>query len=150
MRLFLAAALLLQTAPATSPQLPTQNWILDMAAKNLDDILSMYTPDAVFVDPSGKQFSTPAAIHDLYVQIFATYDSNLTRGKGTIAIEGNPQVPGAIAVESAAFTEDLRTRATNTTAHICGDYRFTYVLQKNSKWLISRMEWTMKPCPTPN
>ena len=42
MRLLLfAATLLLQAAPATTPTLPTQRWILDMQAKNLDDILAL-------------------------------------------------------------------------------------------------------------
>jgi len=51
-------------------------------------------------------------------------------------------------VESAEYNEDLRTRATNTTAHVCGEYRFTYILQQDGQWLISRMEWTNKPCAT--
>ena len=149
--LLLTAALFLQAAPpATQPTLPTQRWILDIQAMILDDILSLYTPDAVFIDPGGTEATNPEQLRKFYLKIFATYDSDLTRGKGTIAIEGNPQVPGATAVESAAYSEDLRTRATNTTAHICGDYRFTFILQKDGKWLISRMEWSpMKPCPTP-
>ena len=121
-----------------------------MQAKSLEDILSLYTPDAVFIDPTGKQFTTPDALHKLYEQVFATYDSDLTRGKGTIAVQGDPQVPGAIAVEAAEYNENLHTRATNTTAHVCGDYRFTYILQQNGHWLISRMEWTTKACPTTN
>ncbi len=146
--LFLAAALLLQSpTPAQSPNLPTQRWILDMQAKNLEDVLSLYTPDAVFIDPKGHQFTTPDALRKLYQQVFATYDSDLTRGKGTIAIQGDPQVAGAVAVEAADYTENLTTRATKTIAHVCGDYRFTYILQKDGNWLISRMEWTESPCP---
>ena len=149
MRFLLLAATVFFQSAAPSPNLPTQRWILDMQAKNLEDVLSLYTPDAVFVDPTGSQFTTPQALRKLYTQVFATYDSDLTRGKGTIAIQGDPQLPGTIAVESAAYTEDLRTRATNTVAHLCGDYRFTYILQKDGHWLISRMEWTSTPCPTP-
>ena len=152
MHLLFFAVLLFQTStPNTaSPVLPTQQWIQDMQTKNLEDVLALYTPDAVFIDPEGHQFGTPDALRKLYAQVFATYDSDLTRGKGTIAIQGNPEVPGAIAVESAEFSENLRTRATNTTAHLCGDYRFTYVLQQNGHWLISRMEWTSKACPATN
>jgi ketosteroid isomerase-like protein len=149
--LFFVAILLQVPAPnAATPTLPTQQWIQDMQTKNLDDVLALYTPDAVFVDPEGHQFATPDALRKLYIQVFATYDSDLSRGKGTIAIQGNPEVPGAIAVESAEFTENLRTRATNTTAKLCGDYRFTYILQQNGHWLISRMEWTSKACPATN
>ena len=118
-----------------------------MQAKNLEDVLSLYTPDAVFIDPKGHQFTTPDALRKLYQQVFATYDSDLTRGKGTIAIQGDPQVAGAVAVEAADYTENLTTRATKTIAHVCGDYRFTYILQKDGNWLISRMEWTESPCP---
>ena len=121
-----------------------------MQTKNLEDVLALYTPDAVFIDPDGHQFATPDALRKLYQQVFATYDSDITRGKGTIAIQGNPQVPGAIAVEAADYTENLRTIATNTTAHICGGYRFTYLLQPDGHWLISRMEWTKKACPATN
>jgi len=149
--LFFAAILLQASAPnAATPALPTQQWIQDMQTKNLDDVLALYTPDAVFVDPEGHQFATPDARRKLYMQVFSTYDSDLTRGKGTIAIQGNPEVAGSIAVESAEFTENLRTRATNTTTHLCGDYRFTYILQQNGHWLISRMEWTSKACPATN
>jgi len=153
MRLLLfAVTLLLQNTPAqpSTPDLPAQRWTQDMQTKNLDDVLSLYTLDAVFIDPNGNQFTTPGALRKLYVQIFATYDSDLTRGKGTISIQGNPQVPGAIAVEAADFTENLRARATNTTAHLCGGYRFTYILQKDGHWLISRMEWNSKACPATN
>jgi uncharacterized protein (TIGR02246 family) len=148
--LFLSAAFLFQV-PASgnaTPALPTQRWIQDMQVKNLEDVLSLYTPDAVFIDPEGHPFATPEALRKLYVQVFATYDSDLTRGKGTIAVQGDPQVAGAVAVEAAEYSENLRTRASNTTAHVCGDYRFTYVLQKDGRWLVSRMEWTAKACPS--
>jgi len=149
MRLLFFAAIVLQaSALNTALTLPTQRWIQDMQTKNLGDVLTLYTRDAVFVDPDGHQFATPEALRKLYTQVFATYDSDLTRGKGTIAVQDNPQVAGAIAVESAEYSEDLRTRATNTTAHLCGEYRFTYILQQDGQWLISRMEWTNKPCAT--
>ena len=106
------------------PQLPDTRFVDDMRTKNLEDVLSLYTANAVFLDPEGHRFATPAALRSLYVQVFATYDSD--------------------------YTEDLRTRATGEVQHLCGGFRFDWVRQPSgtgqARWLIERMQWTAKPC----
>jgi ketosteroid isomerase-like protein len=167
--LVLAAALLLNPSShnlTDSPKttvIPVARFIDDMRGKNIDDVLSLYTPDAVFVDPEGHQFVRPQALRKLYEQVFATYDSDLTFFGFRTVITGSY---GSETVQQAGFySEDLRTRSTGTVQHVCGGYHVTYKHQSQSgqqdrqigdlirkpasSWLISRQEWTSAPCFSP-
>src|SRR3954452_1353576 len=134
-----SAPSLAQTAAMAKPQvgtcrvpesiLPTQRFADDLRSKNLEDVLKLYTSRAVFIDPSGKQYRGPA-LSELFKQVFATFDSDIvmharsrTRGKSS-----------KVCIESGSFAENLRTRATGTTQHNVGSYRFTYQLQADGQW----------------
>jgi len=143
MLLILAAALLLQQ-PAPPPRpprpnIPTQRFIDDMRSKNLEDVLALYTPDAVFTDPEGHTFATPAALRQLYIQVFATYDSDLQLTSASLSISRDNKT--GTAVDTGSYTEALTVRATGAVLHPHGTYRFVWSLQPDGKWLISRMEW---------
>jgi ketosteroid isomerase-like protein len=64
-----------------------------MHDKQEDAILTSYTPGAVFIDPSGKRFSTPEQRRKLYDQVFATYDSDLHFDRPTIVMHATPFTP---------------------------------------------------------
>src|SRR3954470_16438177 len=64
------------TCRLPGPSLPTQRFADDLRNKNLDDVLKLYTPRAVFIDPSGKQYRGPALL-ELFKQVFATFDSDI-------------------------------------------------------------------------
>jgi ketosteroid isomerase-like protein len=152
MRRFLVAILLLQpAAPMFShkrqpPVLPTRQYADDMRAKNIEDILSLYTPGATFTDPDGNTFSTPDAMRKLYEQVFAAYDSDLTFTVKNQSVNGDGYSAGTTAVESDDYEETLQTRATKTMQQVCGDCIFTWVRQADGVWLMSSQKWTVRPC----
>jgi uncharacterized protein (TIGR02246 family) len=142
MHLLLALALLQQPTPPQRPprpNIPTQRFLDDMRSKNLEDVLALYTPDAVFTDPEGQTFSTPTAIRKLYIQVFATYDSDLHLNSSSLSINRDNKT--GTAVDTGLYTEDLTVRATGVVLHPNGNYRFVWSLQPDGRWLISRMEW---------
>jgi len=148
---FIAAILLQQTSapprPRPLPQLPLQRFIDDMRSKNLKDVLALYAPTAVFVDPSGKTFATPKALRQIYENTFASYDSYLTLHPVGTNLKGDPPEPGAVVVQNGNYSEDLRDRATKVVNKFCGIYTISWVHQEEHLWLITRMEWTSNPCP---
>ena len=143
----------LPKAPPQSPPkimvLPRARFTQDMLTKNLEDILTLYTPDAVFIDPSGQEADSPATMRKFYEHIFATYDSDLVWGKTSTDFEtphGNQKL--LLVVQSGEYSENLGLRESGKTMHMCGDYKFSYIQQDSGQWLISRMEWTGSPCPS--
>src|SRR3954462_4794654 len=107
------------TCRVPGSSLPTERFADDLRNKNLDDVLKLYTPGAVFIDPSGKQYRGPALL-ELFKQVFATFDSDIVmhprsrmRGKSS-----------KVCIESGSFVENLRTRATGTSQHNVGSYQF--------------------------
>jgi ketosteroid isomerase-like protein len=139
----LLAALLMQQPPLPPrpprPNLPTQRFIDDLRTKNLDDILALYAPEAVFVDPEGHTFATPAARRAFYEQIFATYDSDLVLNSSSLSISRDGGT--GTAVDRGTYTEVLTVRATGAVRHPHGSYILTWHLQPNGAWLITRVVW---------
>jgi uncharacterized protein (TIGR02246 family) len=150
MRLLLVATLLLQPAGFfphrhVPPSLPTRQYADDMRAKNIEDILSLYTQDATFTDPDGKTYSTPEELRKLYEQAFSTYDSDLTFTVKDLNVKYADNLASS-AIESDSYEEALRTRASKTMQQVCGDCIFTWVRQSDGQWLIASQRWTSKPC----
>jgi ketosteroid isomerase-like protein len=151
---FVASILLLQPMvgiklphKSEPPALPTRQFVDDMRSKNLQDILTMYLPDAVFIDPSGHKFSTPDARRKLYEATFSTYDSELVFTETHLKYKGDTSKPGNVVVESDGFHENLRTLATKVMQQICGTCTFTWVKQADGVWLLSSQKWTLAACP---
>jgi ketosteroid isomerase-like protein len=155
--LHIVLASLLVSAPAltfphlpkssATPSLPTRQFAYDMRTKNLDDVLAMYTTDAIFTDPEGHTFGSPEALRQLYEQVFATYDSELEFTRVGLKLKGDPNSSGSTAVETDSFHENLRTRKTDAVVEHCGTCVFTWVRQDDGRWTISSQVWSDKPCP---
>jgi ketosteroid isomerase-like protein len=145
MRLFFLAMLLLQSPPvqpAGNPDIVAVTKQLNIFAQRMHDkqedaILVSYTPDAVFIDPSGKRFTTPTQMRKLYDQVFATYDSDLHFSTPVLVMHGH-----AYHV-SGTFTEDLRDRHTGTVQHLSGIYQFRLAAFYDGHWSFTRMQWGM-------
>jgi len=129
------------------PNLPVQRFVEDIRRKNIANVLSLYSPDAVFVDTTGHQYATPKALRKLYRQVFATYDSDLKLDLERIDVTGDITLPQATIVQRGSFDENLHTRGTKTIQRLCGHYTFAWMLQDNGRWLIQRMEWLSTTCP---
>jgi ketosteroid isomerase-like protein len=108
-----------------------------MHDKQENAILSSYTRDAVFIDPSGKRFSTPAQLRALYDQVFDNFDSDLHFGPPAVRLHGSAFHA------SGSYTETLRNRKTGAVQQIQGTYDFTLRTYYDGHWSFSRMKWTM-------
>jgi ketosteroid isomerase-like protein len=151
---FIASILLLQPMIGIKfphknepPNLPTRQFLDDMRGKNLQDILTMYLPDAVFIDPSGHKFSSPDARRQLYQNTFATYDSELVFSETHLKYKGDMSKPGNVVVEMDNYHENLLTRSTKVMQQVCGTCTFTWVKQTDGVWLMSSQKWTLASCP---
>jgi ketosteroid isomerase-like protein len=142
MRPFFLALLFLQSPPASTSVGPNITAQLNLFAQRMHDkqedaILASYTKDAVFIDPSGKRFTTPEQMRKLYDQVFATYDSDLHFSEPSLLMNGHSfHVSGT-------FTEDLRDRHTGTVQHIHGTYQFRLAAFHDGHWAFTRMQWHM-------
>jgi ketosteroid isomerase-like protein len=109
-----------------------------MHDKQESAILSSYTRDAVFIDPSGKRFNTPAQLRSLYDQVFDNLDSDLHFGPPTVLRRGSAFQA------SGTYTETLRNRKTGVLQQIHGTYDFNLRTYYDGHWSFSRMKWTME------
>src|ERR1700733_3803754 len=55
-----------------------ETWIQDLRTKQLELILKVYAPDAVFLQPTGERITGSAAIRKLFQTIMAVFNSDLT------------------------------------------------------------------------
>lgn len=135
--------------PVLVPPAIRARFTADMRSKNVDDVMGLYAPDAIFASPGDTpRAEGAAAIRRLYEDMFQRYDASITLTPATQHAEGAPPRFNSIA-ESGAYSEDLRTRATGETKHLCGKYTFTYTKNPAGGWWVSRMDWTIDPCPDP-
>ena len=135
-RCLCAIALLLQAAlPLPGPALPDERFVRDLHDKNIDDVLTLYAADAVFVDPDGHRSRGPA-LRRLYEQVTVAFDSDLHLK--SLGLTHHREV----AVEHGTYTETLRDRASGKVEQIHGTYRFTARVQPDGRWLFTRMVWT--------
>jgi ketosteroid isomerase-like protein len=132
-------ALFLQTAhpPHRSmPAIQDECFIRDLRDKNVDDILTLYTADAIFIDPDGQEYSG-STLRKIYEQVTAAFDSDLQLK--TLGFSRSNDV----VIEHGTYTETLRDRAAGKVEYIHGTYLFTAQVQSDGHWLFTRMVWTL-------
>lgn len=150
-----AAAALSTQVPATElPLVPPTlraRWVEDMRSKNLNDILRLYAPGAVFISPDGTTVSGADDLQKLYETVFTAFDSDITLNPPHHRDLGPPRQTTGI-IDDGTYRETLRTLSTRVTQNLCGRYIFTYskATDGSSGWRIARMEWTSDPCPAPD
>ncbi len=142
MVIFLAVLLMMQARAggpvAVSPEVAADRldarFVLDLHEKKIDDVLTLYTGDAVFVQPDGTEVSGPA-LRRLYEQVAKAYDSDLHLQRTGLKRSVNT------VIEDGTYTEKLGHRDTGKVEDVKGTYRFTLHLDADGKWRFSRMEW---------
>jgi len=111
-----------------------ERFVRDLHQKKIDDVLTLCTPDAVFVNPDGSQ-ATGAGLRKLYEQVTAAFDSDLHLSPMSI------QRHGKTATESGTYTETLGHRDTGRIDHVPGTYCFAMRRDSDGRWRYTRMEW---------
>ena len=147
---FLAFATTL--APTFSPAAPQASalvtlakireaWVHDLRTKQLEPILKLYAPDAVFLQPTGERITGSAALRTLFQNIMATFDSDLTLHSQ------NLETSGDLAYDSGDFQESLTTIATGAKITARGSYIVIFKREPNGSWQIVQHVWTGTPPP---
>jgi ketosteroid isomerase-like protein len=143
----LAATAALPLAPSAAPQASTivalakirEAWVADLRSKKLEPILKFYAADAVFLQPSGERITGSAALRNLFQNVMATFDSDLTLHSQ------NLETSGDLAYDSGDYQETLTTIATGAKIASKGSYIIIYRRQPNREWLIVQHVWTGTP-----
>jgi ketosteroid isomerase-like protein len=134
------------TAASQSPTLASlakirEAWSQDLHTKQLEPILKLYAPDAVFLQPSGERITGSAALRTLFQNIMATFDSGLTLHSQNLDASGD------LAYDSGDFQETLTVLATGAKITSKGSYVIIYKRQLSGSWQIVQQVWTGTPPP---
>jgi ketosteroid isomerase-like protein len=116
-------------------------WDQDLRTKQLEPILKFYAPDAVFLQPTGDRITGSAALRTLFVNIMATFNSDLTLHSQ------NLEASGDLAYDSGDFQESLTVVATGAKITSKGSYVLIFKRQPNGSWLIVQQVFTGTPPP---
>jgi uncharacterized protein (TIGR02246 family) len=79
------AAVLLAFLPISARAAPTpapvaqlaQDWARDWRAKNLEDVLALYAPDAVWVSADGRRATGTAELRDFFASVLKGYSARI-------------------------------------------------------------------------
>ncbi|HWW15144.1 MAG TPA: DUF4440 domain-containing protein [Candidatus Dormibacteraeota bacterium] len=134
------------TAGAQSSTLETltkmrEAWVQDLRTKQLEPILKFYTPDAVFLQPTGERITGTAALRALFQTVMSTFTSDLTLHSQNLESSGD------LAYDSGDFQETLTTIATGAKLTSKGSYVMIFKRQPTGSWQIVQQVWTGTPPP---
>jgi ketosteroid isomerase-like protein len=111
-------------------------WVQDLRTKQLEPILKVYAPDAVFLQPTGERITGSAALRTLFQTIMATFNSDLTLHSQ------NLETSGDLAYDSGDFQENLTIIATGAKITSKGSYIIIFKRQPDRSWQIVQHVWT--------
>jgi uncharacterized protein (TIGR02246 family) len=117
-------------------KIPAQ-WAKTLQAKQIDQLAALYTPDAVFLKPSGERITGRPAVRDLCKKIMDTFSSEFTFHSLASDTSGN------LAYDSGEYTESLVKISDQTKAEVQGNYLMIFKRQSDGGWLIAQQMWTL-------
>jgi uncharacterized protein (TIGR02246 family) len=134
--------LLLQATPARPPVAEEiaklrEQWAQQLHNKQLDPILTLYAPDAVFLSPGSSRVTGQTEIRALFKNVMATFTSNITLH--SIHTESS----GDLAYDSGEFRETLVPTSGGPSQESQGNYVMILKRQPDGKWRIVQHIWTM-------
>lgn len=133
--LLLPQAAILPPAKNQAPQLQTERFTRDLREKNIGDILSLYTPGAVLLDPNGKSYKGEEELRKAYDESIAKYDTDLHLDRKSF------DQTGTFGIEHGDYSGTQRDRATGEVHPLLGSYVFLYERQPNGEWHIAHQKW---------
>lgn len=111
-------------------------WARDLHEKQLDKIVELYAPDAVFLLPTGDRIAGRPAIRDLTKNIMSIFTSDITLNSLVVEHSGN------LAYDSGTFSETLVKVSDGSKTGSKGSYLMVFKRQADGKWLIAQQVWT--------
>jgi uncharacterized protein (TIGR02246 family) len=128
-------------APITVPNnvaKVSQDWARDWNAKQLDQTVALYAPDAVFLPATGERVTGQAAIRILFKNTMDAHTANITLHSFSTGISGT------LAYDSGNYTETL-TNSAGARTNVRGNYLIVLRGQSGGGWLIVQHAWTGVP-----
>ena len=114
-------------------------WAEYWRQKQLDNVVALYAPDAVFLTGTGDRISGRNAIRALFKTAMQGHTSDLTPRSLITEISGN------LAYDSGDYLETIIPASGVAKTELKGNYVIVFKRQRNGKWLIIEHVWTDKP-----
>ncbi|MGH9873688.1 MAG: YybH family protein [Pyrinomonadaceae bacterium] len=114
-------------------------WAKYWKQKQLDDVIALYAPEAVFLTGTGDRISGRSAIRTLFKTAMEGHTSDLTPRSLVTEVSGN------LAYDSGDYLETIVPASGVATTELKGNYVIVFKRQQNGKWLIIEHVWTDKP-----
>jgi uncharacterized protein (TIGR02246 family) len=116
-------------------------WATALHSKQLDQLVSLYAPDAVFLTESGGRFTGRPAIRELCQRAMNTFTSDIQLH--SIAQEQS----GNLGYDSGDYSETLVANAGGARTETKGTYMMVLKRQSDGRWLIQQQMWTEFSAP---
>jgi len=128
-----------QTAAEKAAAVQSERYALALHNKKIIDLMSVYTPDAEFIDANGARYKGVDEIRKHFEEQFEVFDIDIHLKRNDF------QQTHAFGIEHGTYTETLRRHTSGATRQVTGKFVFLHERQPNGDWLIARQEWTAKP-----
>ncbi len=127
------------TKLATSLSRVCGQWAEYWKQKQLDNVVALYAPDAVFLTGTGDRFSGRDAIRAVFKTAMEGHTSDLTPRSLVTEVSGN------LAYDSGDYLETIIPASGVAKTELKGNYVIVFKRQRSGKWLIIEHVWTDKP-----
>ncbi len=114
----------------------SQDWAKNWQARDLEATLSLYTDDAVFLDPSATRVTGKAALRAFFATVLKQYGAKPRMQSVTDGSSGD------LGFDSGTYTEVI-TPIANPSGAIRTHGSYLVVLRRvGGRWLIAQQMWT--------
>jgi uncharacterized protein (TIGR02246 family) len=105
-------------------------WAAALHGKDVDKLVSLYSPNADFLTPGGNRMAGRTAIRTLMVGALRAYDCSIQF------------VPHKSLVAAGQIVEQMIKNADHTVHQVHGTYAMVLVRNANATWEIAMQMWT--------
>jgi uncharacterized protein (TIGR02246 family) len=117
----------------------SEQWARAWSARQLDQVMELYAPDAVFLPGTGDRITGRAAIRAAFKTALEINTSNLS--VRSIVTEDS----GTLAYDSGDYREAITPVSGGGQRELQGNYVVVFRRQPDGKWLIIQHVWTDAP-----
>jgi len=131
---FATLAIVVEALAAGDVSTIAEKWAKSWDAKQLDQVMALYAPDAVFYTSTGERVTGQSAIHDLFQKVQSMNTTSLSLHSVRSGVSGD------LAYDSGDYRETIITGGVKGEAQ--GSYLIIAKRQADGKWLIVEHMWT--------
>lgn len=111
-------------------------WAQLLNLKQLGPLMNLYTPDAVFLQPTGQRVNGAPAIRATTQKIWTVINPNISLHSVTTKASGD------LAYDEGDFRETLTSISNGATQQSQGSYLMIFKRDMHGRWLIAEQVWT--------